>query len=72
MFPNLRAEMARRKMTIRDLHERMAENGYKISLSQLSQKISGKYEFTLEEAEAVRGAVGTDLMLDVLFEREAV
>lgn len=70
MFPNLRAEMARRRITMRELCKELNERGIKIALSTLSQKINGKYEFTLEEADAIQAVLQTDIPLDILFERE--
>lgn len=70
MFPNLRAEMARKNITVRRLHELLNANGIKISLSQLSMKLSGKYNLTLPEADAIRGVLEVDIPLEILFERE--
>lgn len=70
MFPNLRAEMARKNITVRKLHELLNTSGVKISLSQLSMKLSGKYNLTLPEADAIRTALEVDIPLEVLFERE--
>lgn len=70
MFPNLKAEMARNNITIRNLHEKLNASGVKISLSQLSMKLSGKYNLTLPEANAIRAVIGVDIPLDVLFERK--
>lgn len=70
MFPNLRAELARNKITMKELHRRLSESGKEIAISTLSQKINGHYEFTLDEAEAVRAVIDTKLSLDELFERE--
>lgn len=69
MFPNLKAELARAGITHRELASRLNERGVKIALSTLSQKMNGKFQFTLDEAEAIREAVGTSLTLEVLFER---
>lgn len=69
MFPNLKAEMARENITVRKLHEMLNENGVKISLSQLSVKLSGKYDLTLPEAEAIRTVLNVNIPLNVLFER---
>jgi hypothetical protein len=71
MFPNLRAEMARGRITMRMMQELLEKHGVKISLSQLSQKMNGKYEFTLEEAEAIQAVLNSGLSLEVLFNREA-
>lgn len=69
MFPNLKAELARAGITLRELANRLNERGVKIALSTLSQKMNGKFQFTLDEAEAIRGVIGTDQTLEVLFER---
>ena len=70
MFPNLRAEMARKNITVRKLHALLNESGVKISLSQLSMKLSGKYNLTLPEADAIRAVIDVDIPLDVLFAKE--
>ena len=70
MYPNLKAEMARKNITIRSLHKILLESGVKISLSQLSVKLSGKYELTLPEANAIRTAINVDIPLEILFERK--
>ena len=44
-FPNLRAEMARKKITVQDIANHLG-----IHRSTTSMKLSGKYEFTLSEA----------------------
>lgn len=72
MFPNLKAEMARKGMTIRELQARMKENGVKIALSTLSMKMNGKYEFCLDEAEAIGEIVNPEIPLKVLFQRGRV
>ena len=69
MYPNLRAEMARKNITIRRLWELLNENGEKISLSQLQLKLSGKYEFTLPEAFAIGNVVDAGISIEVLFEK---
>ena len=70
MFPNLRAEMARKGITYRDLHNRLIDRGYKISLSTLSQKLNGKAIMTMPDAYAIRDAIDCDFSLDDLYKTE--
>lgn len=68
MYSNLRAEIARKNLTLEKIVERLKERGFNISVSMLSQKLNGKYEIYLKEAKALKEIVETDLPLDVLFE----
>lgn len=63
MYPNLRAEMARTQTTAQALAKMLGINN-----STLSQKMKGKYAFTLDEAFAVKKSLGTALPLEQLFE----
>ena len=65
MYPNLRAEAARKKMSFGTLAEKIG-----IAKSSMFNKLNGTYHFTLEEAEKIRQALDVDIPLDVLFERE--
>lgn len=66
MFPNLRAEIARKNLTLAPIAEALG-----ITVSTLSQKFNGKYPITLSEAKIIKQTVGTELTLEQLFE-EAV
>lgn len=69
MFPNLRAEFARRHLTMADVVEGiLKESGVQISITHFSLKMNGKYQFTLEEAFAIKKFLKTKLTLDVLFQ----
>lgn len=71
MFPNLRAEMARNGMTIKMLQEKLKEDGIEIALSTLTQKIGGKYEFNLSEADAIGRILNPAIPLRVLFSKRS-
>ena len=64
MFFNLKAEMARRKMTIKDLAERTG-----IAYESMKNKMSGATEFKRSEMLAVKG-VFPECPLDYLFATE--
>ena len=66
MYPNLKAEFARRGFTLEMVAKRLG-----VALSTLSQKLRGVYPFTLNEAKKLKEILETDLPLEVLFE-EAV
>lgn len=68
MYSNLRAEIARKNLTLEKIVEKLKERGINITVSMLSQKLNGKYEIYLKEAKALKEIVETDLPLDILFE----
>lgn len=63
MFPNLRAEIARRKLKMADVAEAIG-----LSETHFSLKMNGKYGFTLAEAFAIKTFLKTKLSIDVLFQ----
>ena len=65
MFPNLKAEMARLGINMRDLSELTG-----IKYPTLVSKMSGKNEFTLWECIKIKNALNVTMSLDVLFERK--
>jgi len=65
MYPNLRAEIARRNLT-----NAIVANEINISESQFSLKMNGKYPFTLKEAISIRKYLNTTLSIEELFEME--
>lgn len=67
MFPNLRAEMARKNLNALSLAEKTG-----IANSTLADKLSGKTVISLDQAIAIKNALGVDMPLEVLFEKEAV
>lgn len=65
MFPNLDAEMARKKMTRRCLAQRMHK-----SPTTLSLKLNGKAPITLAECVEIKEVLETELSIDYLFSTE--
>ena len=63
MYPNLRAEIARRKLTMADVAKAIG-----LSETHFSLKMNGKYGFTLAEAFAIKKFLKTKLSIDVLFQ----
>lgn len=66
MYPNLRAEMARKNKTLNDLKHLVGKGN---RAATLSQKINGQFPFKLDECEAIKRELGTDLPLEVLFDK---
>lgn len=64
MFPNLKAEMARRGMGIKDLADLIY-----VSYSTLWMWMNGKREISLKMAIRVRDALGLDMSVEELFEK---
>ena len=62
MYENLRAEMARKNMTISEL-----SNATGIRYQTLSEKLRGNSQFTVKEAKAIKSALAVDLSIDELF-----
>ena len=65
MFPNLRAEMARKNVTGNELAAYL-----NIRPATFSDKKNGKSEFTFSEAQMIRAYLGAPVPLEVLFEKE--
>lgn len=65
MFPNLDAELARKKITRATLAERINKTPTTLSL-----KLNGKAPITLSECIEIKEAIGTDCTLDYLFATE--
>lgn len=73
MYPNLRAEITRRNLTMAEVVEGiLKESGVQISITHFSLKMNGKYGFTLEEAFAIKKFLKTKLSIDELFQRTLV
>lgn len=70
MYPNVKAELARKGFTLEKLSEEMDKRGVKRTVPTLSLKMSGRYDFTLNEAKLIKKIVGTELTIDELFETE--
>ncbi len=62
MFPNLDAEMARRKITRAELAEAIG-----VQPTTLSFKLNGKAPLTLSECIKIRDAIDKSLKIDYLF-----
>lgn len=65
MFPNLRAELARRNITIPKLAELTG-----IKTSTLYDKMNGRTAFTLDEAILIRDILDLSMSVDDLFRKE--
>ncbi len=63
MFPNLRAEIARKGLTMAEVADAIG-----LSVTHFSLKMNGKYGFTLAEAFAIKKFLKTKLSIDVLFQ----
>lgn len=74
MFPNVRAEIERAGLTLGAVAEELG-----ITASTFSQKMTGKYPFTVSEARQIKAIIvrakkakgitmNIDLPLDILFE----
>lgn len=65
MYPTLRAELARKGMTMKSIAKKIG-----IAESTLSLKFNGKFDFTLAEAENIKKEIGVDMPLEELFEKD--
>ena len=72
MFPNLRAEMARKGLTQKDVVNELQKRGFTMVVPTFSAKFNGKYDFTFAEAVAIKDIVGTEISLEELFEMEEI
>lgn len=63
MYPNVRAEMARRGLTLEPIARELD-----VTVSTLSLKLTGKYPVTLKEAKKIKEVLKTDIPLEILFE----
>jgi DNA-binding phage protein len=62
MFPNLKAELVRRRMNVKDLSEQTG-----IPLGGLYARMRGDAELTFKEALNIRDTLGVDMSLEELF-----
>lgn len=62
MFPNLRAEMARK-----DINLSMLSELTNIPMQRLSYKLNGTRKLTLAEAVLIKDKLGIDMPLEELF-----
>lgn len=65
MFPNLEAEMTRRRVSREDIAKLTKKNYATVCL-----KLTGKAPFTLNEAKLIKDKFFSDCDLEELFERE--
>ena len=65
MFSNLKAEMARLNINIKKLSDITG-----IAYQTLNSKCNGRTEFTLRDCRKIKKALGDNLTLDYLFERD--
>lgn len=63
MYPNLKAEMARRGVLAKDIAVMLG-----VTETTISNKINGKFGFSLKEAMMIRDFIGADMTIDQLFE----
>lgn len=63
MFPILRGELAKRGITIRNLSELTG-----IPYSTLTPKLRGEKPIAIDEARAIRDAIGAKMTIDRLFD----
>lgn len=65
MYPNLSAELVRHRKTQNDIANLLG-----ISVSTMSYKMTGKSNFTLDEAMKIHEFLNADITLTELFKRE--
>ncbi|MGF9906935.1 hypothetical protein [Brevibacillus porteri] len=65
MFPNIRAEMARNRLTASAMAEKLELNE-----RTLGNKLSGKSEFTWSEVNRIRSIFFPSCSLEYLFQKE--
>ncbi len=66
MYSNVKAELARRNMTVVDLAKLTG-----IRYQTLNDKLNGKFKLTLDEAKKIKEALGVDIPIEDLFEKVA-
>ena len=64
MYSNVKAELARKSMTVVDLSKKTG-----IRYQTLADKINGKYPLTLDEAKKIKKALAVTIPLEELFEQ---
>jgi hypothetical protein len=71
MYPNLKAEFARKNLTLADVVAELRKKGMKMTIGTLSTKMNKKNKkltFSFDEAVALKQILNTDLPLEELFE----
>lgn len=67
MYSNVKAELARRNMTVVDLAQLTG-----IRYQTLNDKLNGKFKLTLDEAKKIKEALGVDIPIEELFEKVTI
>lgn len=62
MYNNLRAEMTRRNVNAKEIAKKLGKTE-----GTISSKITGKTDFTLDEARQIKEILNVDTSLDELF-----
>jgi hypothetical protein len=62
MYPNLEAELKRRRLRRIDIASNLG-----IAMSTVSEKMQGRSEFTLGMASKIKNILNVDMPLEVLF-----
>ena len=65
MYPNLRAEMARKNISTVELAEKCG-----MATTTMYDKVNGKTPITLDNAIAIKKALDVDMPVEVLFAKE--
>ena len=65
MYSNLKAEMARKDITIKEIAEKMEKQP-----NTISAKITGKTDFTLSECLKIKTILQVEMPLEDLFSEE--
>ena len=65
MYPNLRAEMARKKISVPELAEKSG-----IATTTMYDKLNGRSKVTLDDAYAIKKALDVDISIEELFAKE--
>jgi antitoxin component HigA of HigAB toxin-antitoxin module len=63
MYRNVKAEMVRQGLQLKDISEALGKKVPTVSL-----KLNGKYPLTLDEAKKIKKVLKSDLPLETLFE----
>ena len=71
MYPNLKAEFARKGLTLENVVNELGSRGVNMTVATLSLKMNKKNKkvsFTFDEAKAIKSILGVDIPLEELFE----
>ena len=70
MYPNIRAEMARKGLIQQDIVNELQKRGFTMVVPTFSAKLNKKFEFTFAEAVAIKDILGVEMPLEELFKVE--